>query len=69
MHLIWPKPKVRQLKVRFPEISDEVQLTLEVEIEALVQLKCPVVVLPIFREKVQQPLGSELVALVFILIV
>ena len=43
-------------------------LTLEVEIELLVELECAVVVLPVLAEELQEPLLSDLGAAIIILV-
>ena len=43
-----------------------VKLTFKVKIKALIELKCSIVVLPVFCEEVQEPLLRQLVATEFI---
>ena len=43
-----------------------VKLTFKVKIKALIELKCSIVVLPVFSEEVQEPLLRQLVATEFI---
>ena len=43
-------------------------LTLEVEIELLVELECAVVVLPVLAEELQEPLLCDLGAAIIILV-
>lgn len=44
-------------------------LTLKMKIEAFIELKCAIVMLPVLCEKFKEPLRRDLVALIFIFVI
>ena len=58
--ILWKPETITSVSFLEKPYKWEEQLTFEVEIEALIQLKRPVIVLPILAEEVQKPFLRDL---------